>query len=197
MRGKVIGITGGVGAGKSSVLSILKEDYGAQVLEADKIGHQVMEPGMVCYSQVVNRFGKEILKRDGSIDRGLLGGIVFSDEDALASLNAIIHPAVKQEIKRRIAESKSKLIAVEAALLLEDHYDEFCDQVWYIFVPQKERIRRLMESRGYSREKCLSVMDNQLPEEEFFKRCKTVIDNSRNIRYTKDQIDKILKDGGK
>ena len=197
MRGKVIGITGGVGAGKSSVLSILKEDYGAQVLEADKIGHQVMEPGMVCYSQVVNRFGKEILKRDGSIDRGLLGGIVFSDGDALASLNAIIHPAVKQEIKRRIAESKSKLIAVEAALLLEDHYDEFCDQVWYIFVPQKERIRRLMESRGYSREKCLSVMDNQLPEEEFFKRCKTVIDNSRNIRYTKEQIDKILKDGGK
>ena len=197
MRGKVIGITGGVGAGKSSVLSILKEDYGAQVLEADKIGHQVMEPGMVCYSQVLNLFGKEILKRDGSIDRGLLGGIVFSDEDALASLNAIIHPAVKQEIKRRIAESKSKLIAVEAALLLEDHYDEFCDQVWYIFVPQKERIRRLMESRGYSREKCLSVMDNQLPEEEFFKRCKTVIDNSRNIRYTKDQIDKILKDGGK
>ena len=197
MRGKVIGITGGVGAGKSSVLSILKEDYGAQVLEADKIGHQVMDPGMVCYSQVVNRFGKEILKRDGSIDRGLLGGIVFSDEDALASLNAIIHPAVKQEIKRRIAESKSKLIAVEAALLLEDHYDEFCDQVWYIFVPQKERIRRLMESRGYSREKCLSVMDNQLPEEEFFKRCKTVIDNSRNIRYTKEQIDKILKDGGK
>ena len=124
MKQNVIGITGGIGAGKSTVSSILKEEYGAYLIEADKIGHEVMLPGEICYHQVVNRFGRGILKLDGTIDRGLLGGIVFSDEEALHCLNAIIHPAVKQEVKKRVAESDASLIAVEAALLLQDNYDE-------------------------------------------------------------------------
>ena len=193
MEQRVIGITGGVGAGKSAVLSILKEIYHAQIIEADQIGHEVMEPGAVCYEQVVNRFGRRILKPDGTIDRGLLGGIVFSDGEALESLNAIVHPAVKKEVRERIEKSRAPIVAVEAALLLEDHYDDFCSEVWYVSVPIEERIRRLMTSRSYSREKCLAVMENQLPEEEFLKRCHFVIDNSQNFSYTKEQIAGLLK----
>ena len=140
---KILGVTGGVGAGKSTVLKYLEEAYGACVIQADQVGHEVMEPGETAY--------EKILRQDLRIDRGILGAIVFADPDKLKALNAIVHPAVKKEILRRIAwaEAEGKACTVvEAALFLEEKYDAFCGETWYIYTNEDERRRRLRESRG-------------------------------------------------
>ena len=165
---KTIGITGGVGAGKSTVLSFLEEHCQAYVIQADLAGHKVMEPGERCYGPVVELFGKKILKTDKTIDRKKVSDVVFSNEDLLKKLNAIIHPAVKTYILEELARQKEegrKLCVVEAALLLEEGYQNFCDQVWYIHTDQEIRIERLRESRGYTREKALAIIKSQAPED--------------------------------
>ena len=130
-----IGITGGVGAGKSTVLDFLEEKYQAYVMKADEIGHLVMEPGQSCYEPVIALFGRQIIKNDKTIDRRQVSDVVFSHPELLEKLNQIIHPAVKQYIREQLAVKKQqgqKICVVEAALLLEDHYQEFCDTIWYI-----------------------------------------------------------------
>ncbi|MBQ7372783.1 MAG: dephospho-CoA kinase, partial [Blautia sp.] len=153
---KIIGVTGGVGAGKSTVLSYLEARYGARVIQADLAGHLVMEPGGLCYQQVLDLFGNNVKKEDDTIDRKKISDIVFSQKEMLQELNAIIHPAVRayilQELQAERAAGRS-LSVVEAALFLEAHYEEFCDEVWYIHTDEPIRIRRLMESRGYTEEK--------------------------------------------
>ena len=152
---RIIGITGGVGAGKSTVLAFLEKEYGAAVIQADQVGHLVMEPGEECYEDVIGIFGKEIIKEDKTIDRKRVSDVVFEQPHLLKMLESVIHPAVKRYICRRIRElqeSGCRLCVVEAALLLEEHYQDFCDQVWYIHTDQQIRIRRLEESRGYTRE---------------------------------------------
>ena len=159
---KIIGITGGVGAGKSTVLDHLEKQYNACVLQADKIGHLVMEPGGICYGQVIALFGKQIIKNDKTIDRKMVSDVVFAHEEMRQKLDDIIHPAVKSYILDKIEEQKKAgctLMIVEAALLLEDHYDAFCDKVWYIHTDQEIRIERLMSSRGYTREKAENIME--------------------------------------
>ncbi|MCC8103079.1 MAG: dephospho-CoA kinase [Clostridiales bacterium] len=178
-KAKIIGLTGGVGAGKSTILSYLKEHYGACILEADKIGHHLQRPGEACWKRIIETFGTEILKEDGSLDRGRLGALVYADRRKMEQLNAIVHPAVKARILETIESFDSmSFIVIEAALLLEDHYDEICDEVWYIYADEETRTRRLMKSRGYSQEKVHQIMSNQLGEEEFRRRCQVVIDNS-------------------
>ncbi|MCC8045706.1 MAG: dephospho-CoA kinase [Clostridiales bacterium] len=189
----MLGITGGVGAGKSTVLSYLKERYGAYLLEADRIGHQMQQPGEACYEQIVEVFGKKILRQDGTIDRGKLGAIVYADREKMALLNQIVHPAVKKKIRAEIASSSFILIVIEAALLLEDHYDEICDEIWYIYADEQTREKRLMQSRGYTREKVRQILSNQMSEEEFRRRCPVVIDNSGDhLADTYAQIDRVL-----
>ena len=157
MKHWILGITGGVGCGKSAVLNILEKEYGAYVIQADLVAHELMEPGQTSYLAIVEHFGCEILTEDGHIDRKALGAIVFADEEKLSLLNSLTHPAVKEEIKRRIqmhlfevvdrelveqmsafdghhpivrSKDNCVLIVIEAALLLEDHYDEICDEIW-------------------------------------------------------------------
>ena len=164
---KIIGITGGVGAGKSTVLDHLEKQYNACVLQADKIGHLVMEPGGICYGQVIALFGKQIIKNDKTIDRKMVSDVVFAHEEMRQKLDDIIHPAVKSYILDKIEEQKKAgctLMIVEAALLLEDHYDAFCDKVWYIHTDQEIRIERLMSSRGYTREKAENIIARQATE---------------------------------
>ena len=155
---RVIGVTGGVGAGKSTVLGILEKEFQAYVIQADQLGHILMEPGEECYDAVIALFGKEIIKKDKTIDRRRISDVVFTDKDMLLKLNGIIHPAVKQRILRLLGEQKEAgrgICVVEAALFLEENYQEFCDEVWYVYTEEEIRIQRLMESRGYSREKSL------------------------------------------
>lgn len=190
----VIGITGGVGAGKSQVLTLLKEQFGAEVILADEVGRELMEPDGACFPAVVELFGPEVVREDGTLDRQKIAGIIFRDKELLEKQNAIIHPAVKAEIVRRCGESQAEWIAVEAALLLEAHYEDICGEVWYIYADEETRRRRLRESRGYSDERIDAVIGNQLSEAEFRAGCNRVIDNSGSLEYTKEQISHALNE---
>lgn len=192
---RVIGITGGVGAGKSTVLEYLRRKYHAVVVEADKVGHKVMEPGERCYQPMISLLGREILKEDGRIDRKKVGTLVFSNPSLLKKLNKIIHPAVKETILELIEKErrlKKNLFVVEAALLLEDHYDTICDDVWYIHADKKIRRQRLKQERGYSDQKIDDIFSNQLSENEFRERCRYIIINNGNLEETYRQIEERL-----
>ena len=194
---KIIGVTGGVGAGKSTVLNYLESRYGAKLILADLVGHEVMEPGQEAYGQVVKAFGPEVVSAEGTIDRKALGAIVFADEKKRMILNRIIHPAVRQEILRRLEEAKlSHLssVVVEAALFLEENYDAFCDETWYIYTDEKIRRQRLKESRGYSDERIDQIFRSQKTHEEFQKRCLFMIDNNGSEEETFRQIDRRMKE---
>lgn len=193
---RVIGITGGVGSGKSSVLKLLKERFNAYILIADDIAKETMCRGNAGYEQVVEMFSEDILDKDKNIDRTKLATIVFHNENKRIVLNSIIHPLVKKIILNKINELKIAgtydYVFVEAALLIEDHYDVICDELWYIYVPADIRRQRLKDSRGYSDEKIDSVFKSQLNEEAYKKACINVIDNSKDIEDTMSQIEKLL-----
>ena len=196
---KILGITGGVGAGKSEVLSHLEQAYGACVIQADQVGHEVMAPGGAAYEAVLQAFGQEFQKEDGTIDRKKLGTVVFADEGKRRTLNAIVHPAVKETI-RRAADLKRQqgreLLVIEAALLIEDHYEEICQELWYIYAAEPVRWQRLKASRGYSDEKIDAMIRSQLSEERFRSACQAVIDNSGAFAETCRQIRELFDRSG-
>ena len=193
---KIIGITGGVGAGKSTILDYLSQKYDAYVIQADKIGHLVMEPGGLCYEHVIALFGRQIIKNDKTIDRKQVSDVVFGNELMRQSLDAIIHPAVKTYILEEIRKQRQagcRLLVIEAALLLEEKYDAFCDQVWYVHTDQEIRIERLMKSRGYTREKALSIIKRQASEAFFRQNTDYVIANNGLPEETWRQIEEGIK----
>ena len=192
----VIGVTGGVGCGKSAVLKILNEKFGCYIIESDKAGHLVMQNGMKAYGQIVREFGEDILDSERKIDRAKLAGIVFADREKLEKLNRIVHPAVRKCIVNEIARMKEEdagtVIVVESALLLEEHYKQFCDEVWYVYAPEEVRRKRLADGRGYTAQKTEQIMKNQKSEEEFLNGCDRKIDNSGDIDNTFRQIKEIF-----
>ena len=141
---KVIGITGGVGAGKSALLSYIAEKYHCRILLADEIAHKVEEPGQACYEELVRLLSPTILNEDGTIHKGKMAARIFESEDLLRKVNSLIHPAVKKmildEIAAARAEEKIDFLFVEAALLIEDGYLDIVDEMWYIYA--REEIRR-------------------------------------------------------
>lgn len=190
----VIGITGGVGAGKSSVLKALEEHCNCKIVLADDVGNKVKEPGQACYFQIVDLLGKDILSEDSTINKVKMAEKIFSDEDILRQVNNIIHPAVEEYILNDIrTEQKKKKIDVfflEAALLIEAGYVPYLDELWYIFSEKDVRINRLIESRGYSDEKIRQIMEKQLSDVEFRKYADVVLDNSKDFEDTFQQIRK-------
>lgn len=192
---RIIGITGGVGSGKSRVLSFMEEQYGAVICQADQVAWKLQEPGQACYEKIVSHFGTGILREDKTIDRGTLGGIVFGNKEEMAVLNRIVHPEVKSYIRNLIQEEEkagTEYFILEAALLLEDHYDEICDELWYIYTKETVRRMRLKESRGYSDEKISAIMGSQMPEHVFRERCQVTIDNSEAFEKTEKEIEKAM-----
>lgn len=193
---KVIGITGGVGAGKSTVLSLLKEHFNAYVIQADEVAKDTMKKQERGFLQVVDMFSEDILDSTGEIDRAKLAGIVFANENKRMVLNSIIHPLVKRIILEKINElriqGQYEYVFVEAALLIEDHYNVICDQLWYIYAPEEVRRTRLKETRGYSEEKIAEIFASQLTDDEFRKNCSCVIDNSKNVENILHQLKKYL-----
>lgn len=193
---RIIGVTGGVGAGKSMVLQYLREEYKAELILADIVGHEVMEPGQRAYRKIVEDFGEKILTEEGWIDRKALGAIVFAEPEKRKRLNAIVHPEVKAEILKRLKKLEKDGAAcavVEAALFLEENYDSFCDETWYVYANEEQRRRRLKESRGYTEERVEQMFRSQMTHEEFLKRCRVVIDNNGTMQETYEQIDQRMR----
>lgn len=195
---RFIGITGGVGAGKSAILSYLAQKPGTRVMLADEIARDLMEPGTECYEKIREVFrGEDIFLLEGGLDRGKLAAVIFSDEAQRRRMNDIVHPAVKQYVRRQNEMERErgvlKLLILEAALLIEEHYDEICDELWYIYTSEENREQRLMESRGYSREKVYRIFASQLGEEDYRSHCKVTIDNNGTVAQTFTQIDEALK----
>lgn len=192
---RVIGITGGIGTGKSTILRIM-EEMGAYVLEADSLAHNLMEPGQPAYIRITEFFGSDIIREDGTIDRGRLGRLVFQNPEALERLNGIVHPAVKEFILRDIEEKKKsgkvRWYVIEAALLIEDGYRLICDELWYIHAEKEVRIERLLSGRGGTREKWEQVMANQSADEFYRANCDVVIDNGNNLKKTINMVKDLL-----
>ncbi len=198
----VIGITGGVGAGKSTILSYLESRYGAVIIIADLVAKALMEPGGKTYEAILSRFGKDLVMTDGRIDTALLSKRIFEQGYGTSEINEMVHPAVIRCIRNILLKEQEKaqnepsdalhLVVIEAALLFEGHGDELCDEVWYIHADRETRIKRLQASRAYSREKCLAIMDKQMGEDEFTSRCKVVIDNSGVPDEAYKQIDECV-----
>lgn len=193
---KVIGITGGVGSGKSALLSYIKGKYDCEIILADEAAHRVKEPGQPCYQKLIELLTDDILNEDGTINKKEMAAKIFESDELLEKVNAIIHPAVKemilQEITRLKREGKTCFFFIEAALLIECGYLNIVDEMWYIYAREDIRRKRLKESRNYTDEKINAIMDSQLKEEEFRKYCKVVIDNSGSLEDAYEQIDREL-----
>lgn len=187
---KVLGITGGVGSGKSEVLNYLEEEYEACVCQMDEVAKKLEKSGEICFQKIVDKFGEAVVGSDGELDRKKLGEIVFSDSGKLKILNEIVHPSVldyvEKDIKKRKKEGQ-KLYVLESALLIEIGH-ELCDKIWYIYAEENVRRSRLEQSRGYTQEKITQMMASQPSMERFRENCTDVIDNSGDFKETKRQI---------
>jgi dephospho-CoA kinase len=195
---RFIGITGGVGAGKSEILSYLAKKPGVRVMLADEIAHDLMEPGTDCYEALRAHFaGEDIYCPDGSFDRKKLAAVLFSDDEKRRQLNGIVHPAVKEYVRQQAAAERQRgetsLLVLEAALLIEEHYDEICDELWYIDTDRENRRVRLAASRGYSNEKIEQIFASQMDEEQYRAHCAQVIDNNGVPEEAFAQIDEALR----
>lgn len=195
---KFIGITGGVGAGKSKVLSYLKEKPGVRVLLADEIAHDLMKPDTACYEMIREAFADEdIFLPEGGLRREALAQVIFADEEKRQRMNAIVHPAVRDFVCRLAEAERARgelwLLVLEAALLIEEHYDEICDELWYIYTREDIRRERLAESRGYTPQKTDRIFASQLDEAAFRRHCVRVIDNNGTEEETRRQLDGILE----
>lgn len=194
---KTIGITGGVGSGKTEILSYIRENYPCEIILADELAKELQEPGRACYAPLVELLGEDIVGADGRILKAAMADRIFRDRELLEAVNGLIHPAVIAEILRRkeLAEKNDKirLFFVEAALLIENGFDKICDEMWYIFARESVRRERLVSSRGYSGEKITAIMEKQLSESVFRENCQIVIDNSGSLAESIGQIDQILE----
>ncbi len=179
---KFIGITGGIGAGKSLIIRYIEAHYRAKVYLADDVAKQLQEPGSPAFPKLVEVLGRDVLQEDGWIDKRKMADRIYADPSLRRAVNDILHPAVREflteALERERSEGKTELFFVEAALLIEAGYVGFLDELWYVYAAEEVRVQRLMESRGYSEEKARSIMASQLPDEEFRKYSDFVIDNS-------------------
>lgn len=194
---KFIGITGGVGAGKTELLRYIQAHYRCEVYLADRVAEGLQQPGQPCFQALVALLGPQILTREGALDRGKLSERIFRDPGLLAQVNSIVHPAVKEYLLRAFdqvrAQGEKELFFVEAALLIEGGYRQIADELWYVYAREEIRRERLRRLRGYGEEKIERIMGNQLSDKAFRESCDFVIDNSGSLEESCRQIDKKLE----
>ena len=202
---KIIGVTGGVGSGKTELLHYIEKNYRCRILLADEASHEVMQKGGRIYEPLVALLGSSVLDSSGEINRKEMAARIFSQEELLGRVNALIHPAVREYILEAVAEEREKATAgaadavdyffLEAALLIECGYRSVVDEMWYIYCDLAVRRERLKKSRGYSDEKIDSILSSQLTEAEFRSGSDVIIDNSGNLEDAYRQIREALASG--
>jgi len=194
MDRRIIGITGGVGSGKSLIINYISEKYNYIILETDKIAKELMNPGEKAYEKIIDYFGLEILDSDLNINRKAFAEIIFNDKSKLEKVNSIVHPIVKEYIIDIISniDNVNKCYIIESAILEEAKLTDLCDEIWFIDSLEDVRIKRLEEGRGYSYEKSKEIIKNQKSKEDFLAISDIVIDNSGDIFKTYEQIDRIF-----
>lgn len=193
---KIIGITGGIGSGKSLVAKILKEKYNAHIVDTDGIAKRQMEPGGVSFQAVVDYFGTGIVAPDGSIDRKKLSEIVFCDPAKRIKVNELTHPKVLVDVKEEICKARETgsipYVVVETALMIESGYDYICDEVWYVFTPEEERRRRLKQERQLTDDRIDTIFRSQSKEADFRGKFSIIIENTGDIELLEEQVERIL-----
>ncbi len=193
---KVIGLTGGTGSGKSVVSDYLRQKRGF-IIDADRIGHEIIKRGQPAYDEIIDHFGKGILDLSGEIVRKNLGAIVFQNQQELAFLNECTHKYIKQEILRQIAlgrqDGQSRFMVLDAALLFEVALEYFCDSVWVVLADKEVQLQRIMARDGLCREIAHARINSQMKKEEYAAKAQILLDNSKDLPWLYGQIDTALK----
>ncbi len=190
MRMKVIGLTGGIGSGKSTVARLLAEQ-GAVIVDLDRVGHEVLKKGSQSYGQVVGEFGADILKASGEIDRSKLGRVVFNSHEALMRLNSIVHPAIDNIIKTEIKKYRRqglKVVVLEAAAMLEAGKTAQVDELWVTVAPEATVLRRIIERGGLSEQEIRARIKVQLSNKERIKQADVVINTDCTLDELKVRV---------
>ena len=192
----IVGLTGGIVGGKSTVASMFK-DLGVKIVDADKLGHSVILPHRPAWEKITRLFGKDILRNDLTIDRERLGKIVFTNQTLLKKLNEITHPEIIKLIKKEInlaknkTHSQEKILIIDAALIYEAKIDRLMDKIIVVYIDEDEQIKRLIKRNNISKDEALQRIKSQMPIKEKVKMADYVIDNSGSLDKTKEQVEKI------
>ncbi|MDD5957741.1 dephospho-CoA kinase [Ligilactobacillus ruminis] len=190
---KILGLTGGIACGKSTISAYLKE-FGIPVIDADECSRAVVEKGSIGLEKLTEIFGNKILEKDGTLNRKALGQTVFSDSEQLSLLNSVMEPLIREEISRRLnQENNADLVVLDAPLLIEQHYDKICDFIMTIDVPKKIQLERLIERDKLSEDEAKSRIESQLSSRERNGFADVVIDSSGTVEQTRKQVIKWLK----
>ena len=199
---KLIGLTGGIGTGKSTVSQYLKTK-GYEIIDADQIARQVVEPGAPALSRLAERFGAEILLADGSLNRRRLAQLAFASPEGKAALDSITHSAIfarieeqRAKLEQCYADDPTALVFLDAPLLLETGLERMTDQVWMVDVPDQVRMERIRLRDGWTEEEIRARMKNQMGRREKLERADRVIDNSGTVKRLYDQVDCLLAEMG-
>ena len=195
-----IGLTGGIASGKTTVAQLLRA-WGAYVADADEISRRALDPGTDCYEQTVIAFGQDILFADGTVDRKKVAGIVFSDQEALAILNGIIHPYVRETIRanseKAFAEAPNRLIVWDVPLLFETGYEKEVVKTVVVTARQDIRIQRIVDRDGSTKAAALRRIRSQMPDREKVRRADIVIRNNGSLeeleQRTREVFDELLE----
>jgi dephospho-CoA kinase len=186
----VIGLTGGIGSGKSTVSQFLAE-LGAVIIDADKIGHEAYQPNTDTWWELIKAFGKQILAADNTIDRKKLGTIVFSNPESLEKLNSIVHPKIFQITKKQIEKAHRrgvKVVILDAPVLFEANWGQLVDEVWVLAADEANVIRRATARTGLPEEQIRSRIRSQMPDEERVKRADVVIHNDGTLEDLRAKV---------
>ena len=190
---KVIGLTGGIGSGKSTVAELLAE-LGATVIDADKVGHEAFKPNTELWREVVSAFGQQILAPGGEIDRKKLGEIVFNDAEALARLNQIMHPRIHDIVKVKLEEYRKQGVVItvlEAALLIEASWTSLVDEVWVTLASEATVVQRLKQRGQLSEQQSLARIRSQMPNEERSECADVVIHNDGDLSQLENTVEEL------
>lgn len=188
---RVIGLTGNIACGKSTVSDMLKE-LGAYIIDADIVAREVVEQGKPAWAMIKEEFGEEYIGEDGELNRKKLGQLVFGDPKALDQLNKIIHPIIVQTIEEELhklcVEGTHEAVVIDAALLIETGCHRLVDQIWLVTLPYEIQLMRLIRRDGLTEKEARQRIESQMPQEKKAQYADVIVDNSRDINYTKEQV---------